>query len=487
MAQMAPAITEASASPGSSRKNSVDLFCSSEKLEEDGTSLGVDLALFSQNGLVRLLGEASSTSDIAKTSKNTPIVLKRREELKGKVEMPNGHCNDITGKHCSDPVKVSESEEEKRKQSAVDLSRKTCASTTAARGSTGTDCEEESRNRVSQHPVANLESPKAFLSKRSARAIHRQGRLENQARKLGKRLRRLQARQIDLHVRQQLSGFFGHQRETSQSLTESGNKDASKGGIDVVSDRSAELETERSVNPEPNGCTTTTSVVNQGTVHTASFQSDGRGNGLIRKNESHDFEKKDFSSLSNDEIQMAGSVLGRMSSQVEHLENIGDSDATDVSSGEESESEDGKRFKLKSKRWVLFIPDSYDNFQGKFQAETQYSNTPAWICFQKTCAMFSSEVVVQENDNVWRKGTWNPDSVCSPKSDEYSYLRNRSQMLFQISLVLDKQLFRTTEATFSYFWISSSVVFLTFVVTTEGSNYLFSDISISGFASCVDL
>lgn len=360
MAQMAPALTEASASPGSSRKNSVDLFCPSEELKQESSSLGVDLKLLSQNGLVRLLGETNSIADITNTNlppdKNTPIVLKHNEEPQEKREMPNGRCDDNTEKRWSEMASASDSKEEKRKQQTLDLSRRTCASTTArsSAGTCSTDCEED---RLSQHPVADLESPQVLISKKTARAIQRQTRLENQAKKLGKRLRKLQARQIDVHVHQQLGGFFEQQKEICQSSADLAKKEGLKSAIDVVSENSlsnTDSKTGRNVFPETNNTMSTNlaSFTNQvkGTNYITSFGSDGLGNNSGKKNEHSELGNKDIFNISNDQIRMADNVLGRLSSQVEHLENIGDSDATDVSSGEESEGEDAKRYKLRSKR-----------------------------------------------------------------------------------------------------------------------------------------
>ena len=232
MAQMAPALTEANASPGSSRKNSVDRYCSStspDEFRESTPCFGVDLKLLSQNGIVRFLGD-SNTNNITNTTqsveKNTPKGRKRNEEICTKIEMPNGDHNEKLDDLVLE-AKISVRTAVETPNTAVDLSR-TCASTrteTTPAGTCNTELDESSIGRRTRHPVAVFGSTQALFDRKYKKVYDQQPRLETRAKNLEKRVRRLQARQIDAHVRRQLGGFVDHHRANfnlSSDLLKSG-------------------------------------------------------------------------------------------------------------------------------------------------------------------------------------------------------------------------------------------------------------------------
>lgn len=356
MAQMAPALTEATASPESSRKNSVDRRYSSSvqgELKQENTGLALDLKLVSQNGLVRLISDnniADITNTIKPSEQNTPIVSRLTGDLRGKSEMPNGHCDDKLEKNSADMSSYSPVAEEKR-NSSLDLSRTTCASTAkTSAGTCNTVCENEERSRVSQHPVASLESGKALIPQRTTQAYRRQGKLDGRARRIETRLRKLQARQLSDHVLQQLENLAekrGECRDSSSAILDPvGNS-----GVGVIPESKSASNISTEIKPDRfdtkavagnlasraknNNATTVDSAVKQlERISTESFNA-GEGNVLT------DF-KHQFS---------AGNSVESWNSQVEFLENIDDSDATEGSSGEESDDEgEPRKTKLRSKR-----------------------------------------------------------------------------------------------------------------------------------------
>ena len=361
MAQMAPALTEASASPESSRKNSVDRHCSStvqEELKQESAGLTLDLKLVSQNGLVRLISDnniADITNTIKPSAQNTPIVSRLSEEIKGKIEMPNGHCDDSLEKSAATKPSSNSSDREEKRNSSPDLSRATCASTAkTSAGTCNTVCEKEESNRVSQHPVANFDSGKALISQRTSQAFRRQAKLEGRARKIETRLRKLQARQLGDHVLQQLENLAEKRcvtRDSSSTNLEPGGNLGVKGIPESksVSNFCPELKADRLHNKPPmpgnfasrmknnNATTVDIAIKELERISAESFGSD-EGNVLV------DF--KQFGKKSK-----AVSSVESWSSQCEFLESMDDSDATEASSGEESEDEgESRKTKLRSKR-----------------------------------------------------------------------------------------------------------------------------------------
>lgn len=360
MAQMAPALTEASASPESSRKHSVDRHCSlivQEEFKQETTGLALDLKLVSQNGLVRLISDnniADITNTIKPSEQNTPIVSRVNEEIKGKTEMPNGHCDGKVEKKSTNMSSCSPPKEEMR-NTALDLSRTTCASTAkTSAGTCNTVCEKDERNRVSQHPVANLESGKTLIPQRTSQAFRRQAKLEGRAKKIETRLRKLQTRQLGDHVLQQLESLAQKHGETRDSSSVNPDPEGISGAAVIpksksVSNNSPELEADRvymkqampgnfASRVKNNDAKTVDNVIKE-LEHISAVSLNNVDRTVL-----NDF--KDFGKQSD----AVGSVES-WSSQCEFLENVHDSDATEGSSGEESEDEsEPRKTKLRSKR-----------------------------------------------------------------------------------------------------------------------------------------
>lgn len=360
MAQMAPALTEASASPESSRKNSLDRHCSStlqEELKQESTGL-LDFKLVSQKGLVRLISDnniAEITNTIKPSKPNTPIVALLDGESKGKIKMSNGHCDDNVETNSSDLVSHPSSKEEMR-SSGLDLSRTTCASTAkTSAGTCNTVCEKDERSRVSQHPVANLESRNPLIPQRTTHAYRRHAKLEGRVKKIETRLRKLQARQLGDHVLQQLESLAEKPKvayDSSEAHVETGEssgsgiiseaKKLSNISVDPTADRvdiKLALHGNHASRVKNNNATTVDSVIKELESISAESLTNVEGNLLN--------ELKDFGKLSD-----AVNSVESWSAQCEFLESIHDSDATEGSSGEESEDEflEPRKAKLRSKR-----------------------------------------------------------------------------------------------------------------------------------------
>ena len=356
MAQMAPALTEATASPESSRKNSVDRHYSSTvqgELKQENTGRALDLKLVSQNGLVRLISDnniADITNTIKPSEQNTPIVSRLTGDLRGKSEMPNGHCDEKLEKSAADMSSYSAATEEKR-NSCLDLPRTTCASTAkTSAGTCNTVCEDEEKSRVSQHPVANLESGKDLIPQRTTQAFRRQGKLDGRARRIETRLRKLQARQLSDHVLQQLENL-AEKRDESRDSSTANLEPVGNSGVGIIpeskstSNISTEIKADRvdikavpgnlASRAKNNNATSVDSVLKE--LERISAESYSSGEGNILKDLKQKFD--------------AVNSVESWSSQVEFLESIDDSDATEASSGEESDEEgESKKTKLRSKR-----------------------------------------------------------------------------------------------------------------------------------------
>lgn len=366
MAQMAPALTEANASPGSSRKNSVDRYCSStspEEFRENSPGIGVDLKLLSQNGIVRFLGD-SNTNNITNTTqsveKNTPKALRRNEEVRKKIDMPNGDHNEKLDGLLID-AKISVRTAVESPNTAVDLSRRTCASTrteTTPAGTCNTEHDESISRRITQHPVAVFESTQALFDRKYKKVFDQQPRIETRAKNLEKRVRRLQARQIDAHVRQQLGGFVDRHRANfniSSDLLRSGtNTSKSSLNINAKDVQHSTLKAKRKFsesklhagendNGSNNEMKETSSVnpVLEKTVEELESK-------LKQESEKRVFSSKGRMFADETRKMEAETTIGSLKVQLEHLENVGDSDVTDESSGDESDDEE-KGSKLRNK------------------------------------------------------------------------------------------------------------------------------------------
>ena len=354
MAQMAPALTEATASPESSRKNSVDRHYSSTvqgELKQENTGRALDLKLVSQNGLVRLISDnniADITNTIKPSEQNTPIVSRLTGDLRGKSEMPNGHCDEKLEESAADMSSYSAATEEKR-NSCLDLPRTTCASTAkTSAGTCNTVCENEEKSRVSEHPVADLEFGKALIPQRTSQVFRRQGKLDGRARRIETRLRKLQARQLSDHVLQQLENL-AEKRGESRDSSSANFEPVGNSGVGIIipetkntSNISTEIKADRvdikagnfASRAKNNNATTVDSVLKElERISAESYNSEG--------NILTDLKQK-FDAVNSVES---------WSSRVEFLESIDDSDATEASSGEESDEEgESKKTKLRSKR-----------------------------------------------------------------------------------------------------------------------------------------
>jgi len=359
MAQMAPALTEANASPGSPRKNSVDRYCSStvpEDLKQSTLTKGVELKLLSRNGLVRLLDDSDSSNNITNTTgeqssslSSPPKTQIHDEENFNSLDMPNGHIlgfneNDVA---LSKSTNIS-SDDENRKPAI--LSERACASSTATTlttpaGTCDIECDEKNI-RTTKHPVATYNSYKALIPERTAISIRKQAKLEGRARKLEKRLRRLQTRQIETHVHRQLNGIVDHLKRKNDfdaSKIEANSlgyvlqkKENSNSGLNTISSgeftlRSHEID---------NGLFQTRDIRNASSI---SNPTESHFENVVKY--SPESVNKAIKNALSDERQKfeTESLVEGLKTHVEHLEVMYDSDATEASSGDESEDDDQRR------------------------------------------------------------------------------------------------------------------------------------------------
>lgn len=358
MAQMAPALTEANASPGSPRKNSVDRYCSltvPEDLKQATISKGVDLKLLSRNGLVRLLDDSDSSNNITNTTgeqssslSSPPISSFRSEEDFTSVDMPNGHILGFKGNDVALSKSTNISTDGENRKPAI-LSQRACASSTATTlttpaGTCNIECDEKN-TRTTKHPVAKYISCKTLIPERTAISIRKQARLESRARKLEKRLRKLQTRQIETHVHRQLNGIVDH-------LKGKNDFDTTKieGNLLANVVQKKEISNSGKDNILSSACTIRSHEIDNGVI---TFQAKDTRNASSINNptESH-FENavkyspesvnKAIKNALNDERQKfeTESLVEGLRTHVEHLEVMYDSDATEASSGDESEDDD---------------------------------------------------------------------------------------------------------------------------------------------------
>ncbi|KAK3749106.1 hypothetical protein QZH41_007072 [Actinostola sp. cb2023] len=361
MAQMAPALTEANASPGSPRKNSVDRYCSStvpEDLKQTTISKGVDLTLLSRNGLVRLLDGSDSSNNITNTTGEQSSCLSsppkssiRSEEDLTKTGMPNGHLhgykeNDVT---MSKPANIS-TDSENRKPAI--LSQRACASSTATTlttpaGACNIECNSEKNSRIKKHPVASFDSCKSLIPQMTARSVQRQARLENRARKLEKRLRRMQTRQIETHVHRQLNGIIDQLKGKTDLALDS--MKVEENSLARVFKKKESLDSGKG-SILSNACAIRSHEIDNGVI---AFQAKETRNASSNSNPTENqFEhavkyspesvNKAIRNALCDERQKfeTESLVEGLTAHVEHLEVMYDSDATEASSGNESEEED---------------------------------------------------------------------------------------------------------------------------------------------------
>lgn len=358
MAQMAPALTEANASPGSPRKNSVDRYCSStvpEDLKQNTISKGVDLTLLSRNGLVRLLDDSDSSNNITNTTGEQSSCLSsppkssiRSEEEFNSMDMPNGHVHGFKENDVALSKSTNISSDGENRKPAI-LSQRACASSTATTLTTPTgacniECDNGKNTRTTKHPVATLNSCKSLIPERTARSVRNQARLESRARKLEKRLRRLQTRQIETHVHRQLNGIVDHLKGKND-LNSTKIEEHSLGNV-LTKKETAKSEKDRILS---SACATSHEIDN-GVI---AFQAKDIRNAPSNTNpsESH-FENavkyspesvnKAIKNALSDERQKfeTESLVEGLTAHVEHLELMYDSDATEASSGDECEEDD---------------------------------------------------------------------------------------------------------------------------------------------------
>lgn len=370
MAQMAPALTEANASPGSPRKNSVDRYCSStvpEDLKQNAISKGVDLTLLSRNGLVRLLDDSDSSNNITNTTGEQSSCLSsppkssiRNEEQFTKEDMPNGHCvsyqeNDVD---MTKSANISGDSQKRKPAIPSDLSRRACASSTATTltpaGACNIELGDEKNSRFQKHPVANFYSSLAAISQRTARSVQRQTRLENRAKKLEKRLRRMQTRQIETHVHRQLNGIVDQINGKSESSFSSlkGEEDSLPGGGDKKPNLTTEKEGILSRSALRSHETDNGPITYQAKdTRNASSTSNPTENQLenVVKYSPESVNKAIRNALSGERQKFeTESLVEGLTAYVEHLETMYDSDATEASSGDESEEEENRPDLLRS-------------------------------------------------------------------------------------------------------------------------------------------
>lgn len=361
MAQMAPALTEANASPGSPRKNSVDRYCSStvpEDFKQATISKGVDLTLLSRNGLVRLLDDSDSSNNITNTTESSclsspPKNSIRSEEDFTKMDMPNGHILGFKENDVAMSKSTNISNDSENRKPAI-LSQRACASSTATTlttpaGTCNIELDNEKNSRIIKHPVANFDPRQSLIPQKTARTAQRQARLESRARKLEKRLRRLQTRQIETHVHRHLNGIVDQLKGKTDSALES-RKDE-ENSLTGVFPKKESLNVGKDV-ISSSACTIGTREIDNGVI---AFQAkDTRNASSICNPTENQFENavkyspesvnKAIRNALSDERQKfeTESLVEGLTAHVEHLEVMYDSDATEASSGDESEEEDQK-------------------------------------------------------------------------------------------------------------------------------------------------
>lgn len=346
MAQMAPALAEAAGSPsanGNISSSSVQNVLREPYIEKgntiDNSKLHINSTTPNHNGFCRSM----ANSNIKSTGKrglddklnNLSRALHNPSESSksGKPDSQGTSLSSCSGDAITrGQIQPNSSQKEGlfRTPTRIPITTtKTCGSNSLQNRSSCQATDNKTNDELQQRHLFSCPqpSPRLLFEKKVKKIGLNQARLSSRARKLERRLRTLQSRQLETHVTEQLQTFALNRRKTQQSSSQQKTEQA-KHDLTV---RQASGLLKEEVSKE----SMSQPVARIGEELPSNASS--RQNNINKHNELKENNVKTDSGdvLSNNEKETKGNARSLVC-QLELAEHVGDSDATDCSSGAES-------------------------------------------------------------------------------------------------------------------------------------------------------
>ena len=351
MAQMAPALAETAASPSSNRNissSSVQNPLRETYIEEgrtiDNSKLQIKSTTSHHNGFCRsmaksnikssagkrVLDESHKLNNLPDMVHNTPESTKLRKLDSQNV--PLASCGENTNaREQIQPISA-------RKETLISTPTRIPITTTKTCGSNSprnrSSCQTSDNKTDDESRQRHLfpcpkPSPRLLLEKKVKNVGLSQARIAARCRKLERRLRTLQSRQLETHVTDQLQSFALNRRKSQQASSRQKHEQPKQ---DLLTQTSSQLREETSSSDTP-----TKSLARIG-EELPSNASSGQNN-IGKHSELGENNLKSESGRnisSNKDKEAEGNAARTLVCQLELAEHVGDSDATECSSGAES-------------------------------------------------------------------------------------------------------------------------------------------------------
>lgn len=352
MAQMAPALAEAAGSPSpnadipsSNVQDPLRLSSIREAVKNENSRLHIDSVSLNHNGICRSLTNCTSTTksvscvmeNVHKLNKFTYARQKSMESTVCTKPDSQIQCQTSRVEKTNDRDKINSLSSKKEMLVSTPTrippitTTKTCArNSPQVFSSCGVSVDEMNDEVNQRHSFAGLKSPsKALLDKKVTKIGCNQTRLFSRARKLERRLRTLQTRQLESHVCDQLTSLSVSRRKsrTTQSELSSEQLDSKihpnfrRCASHIVKEESSREKRQQN------------SLTRENKLNLNRSPGDaGKLGGQIGT----DFGTLSCSNLTGGYSEAETDVARTLVCQLELVENVGDSDATLSSSGGES-------------------------------------------------------------------------------------------------------------------------------------------------------
>lgn len=361
MAQMAPALAEAAGSPSSNSditsstvQNPLRPSNIGEAIKNENSRLHINSASLNQNGICRSLANSNNktTTSTAETVSclmekihklNKPSYT-RQKSLESTVYGKPNSQNPCPASHVektndSDKIRLLSSQKETLVSTPTRIpitTTKTCGQNSLQNLSTCDVSVEKTNEEMTQrHSVARPESsPQALLDKRVKEIGCNQTRLVARARKLERRLRTLQTRQLESHVCGQLSSFsVGRKKSQTNRFDHSlpdqhdpkSHPNFRQAASHIVKEESSREKRQQTKSLDRVEGSSQTSHLNRSSE-------DSQLLGQIETGLATECNASSNSAFKESESDVARSLV----CQLEQVEEVADSDVTQCSSGGES-------------------------------------------------------------------------------------------------------------------------------------------------------
>ena len=354
MAQMAPALVEAAGSPSpntdissSTVPDPLRLSNVDEAIKQENSRLHINSATLNHNGICRSLANSRTTTKPVSCVMEKVHMLNKfpyaRQKSLGSTVCPKPN----TQLQCPpSPVEKTTERDKIHSQSSPKealvstptrippkTTTKTCAANSQQSLSSCGDSVDNTNSEIKQrHSVAHPESsPQALFDKRVSKIACNQNRLAARARKLERRLRTLQKRQLESHVSEQLNVSSVRRRKSqttrSDNCVEKPNLKVQPNAVHGPSSHIVKEEKSKEKR-QYNSLAQENKLDSRKTL-----KDDSKLNGQIKGS----LEKETKPRLTTPGFAEGESDVARgLVCQLELLEDVGDSDATQSSSGGES-------------------------------------------------------------------------------------------------------------------------------------------------------